>query len=74
MSGYSQAKSASGPSVSDKVRVYVVGDMSVGKTSLLSVLCEGKVHLSSTWTVGCNIETKVMVSFALLCFLMKADQ
>jgi len=56
---YSQKKSSIGPSMSDKVRIYVVGDMSVGKTSLLSVITDNKVHLSSTWTVGCNIEIKL---------------
>jgi Rab-like protein 3 len=50
---------STGPSVSDKVRILVVGDMSVGKTSLVHLICEGKVLSNPYWTIGCKTEVKL---------------
>jgi len=34
----------------------VLGDTGVGKTSLVHLLCSGKVLTNPSWTVGCNFE------------------
>jgi len=43
----------------DKVRVLVVGDSGVGKTSLASLICHGAVLPQPGWTVGCGVEVKL---------------
>jgi len=55
---YTQTKSYA-PLLSDKVRILVVGDMSVGKTSLVNLICEGKVLQNPNWTIGCKAEVKL---------------
>jgi len=47
------------PLLTDKVRILVVGDMSVGKTSLVNLMCEGKVLQNPNWTIGCKAEVKL---------------
>ena len=41
------------------VRVLVVGDSGVGKTSLVSLLVDKRAKLASQWTVGCNLQVMV---------------
>ena len=40
----------------DRVRVVVVGDSGVGKTSLTSLVALGQSLSSPSWTVGCSGE------------------
>eukprot|EP00112_Aurelia_sp_Birch-Aquarium-sp1_P000627 Seg1058.18 transcript_id=Seg1058.18/GoldUCD/mRNA.D3Y31 product="Rab-like protein 3" protein_id=Seg1058.18/GoldUCD/D3Y31 len=40
----------------DKVRVAVIGDSGVGKTSLVHALAHGEVLSSVPWTIGCSVE------------------
>ncbi|GAM22385.1 hypothetical protein SAMD00019534_055600 [Acytostelium subglobosum LB1] len=44
----------------DKIRVAVVGDTTVGKTSLVNLICKGQLlaHPPS-WTMGCNTDIKI---------------
>lgn len=41
-------------------RVLVLGDSGVGKTSLIHLICQSKVLHSSTWTIGCSIDVKML--------------
>jgi GTPase SAR1 family protein len=43
----------------DKVRILIVGDSSVGKTSLLHLLCQNEPLKNSDWSIGFNIDVKV---------------
>ncbi|KAJ3057439.1 hypothetical protein HK097_006367 [Rhizophlyctis rosea] len=43
----------------DKVRVVVVGDPGVGKTSLLNILCHGEPLRAHARTAGVNVDVKV---------------
>ncbi|XP_059470235.1 rab-like protein 3 [Neocloeon triangulifer] len=44
----------------DKVRVIVVGDSGVGKTSLVHLMSHGEPLVGSPpWTVGCSVEVKL---------------
>jgi len=40
----------------DKVRIPVLGDSGVGKTTLVHALAHGEVLSSSPWTIGCSVE------------------
>lgn len=43
----------------DKVRVTVVGDSGVGKTSLVHLICHNEPINNPSWTVGCSVEVKL---------------
>ncbi|KAI1285904.1 Rab-like protein 3 [Halotydeus destructor] len=43
----------------DKIKVLVLGDSGVGKTSLVNLIAHGKPIGSSSWTIGCSIEVKL---------------
>ncbi|KFB48647.1 AGAP006354-PA-like protein [Anopheles sinensis] len=43
----------------DKVRVLVVGDSGVGKTSLTHLIANNEPLTSPGWTVGCSVEVKL---------------
>ncbi|GLV48586.1 uncharacterized protein CBL_06018 [Carabus blaptoides fortunei] len=43
----------------DKVRVIVVGDSGVGKTSLVHLIAHNEPIKSPSWTVGCSVEVKL---------------
>jgi len=43
----------------ERVRVLVVGDSGVGKTSLTSLIAQGTSLPSPGWTVGCSVEVKL---------------
>ncbi len=43
----------------DKVRIIVIGDSGVGKTSLIHTLCHGEPIINPTWTIGCSVDVKL---------------
>lgn len=43
----------------DKVRIIVVGDSGVGKSSLVHALCHGVPINNPSWTVGCSVDVKL---------------
>ncbi|XP_041976670.1 rab-like protein 3 isoform X2 [Aricia agestis] len=43
----------------EKVKVVVLGDSGVGKTSLTYLIAHSKPLLSPGWTVGCSVEVKL---------------
>ncbi|EGC37288.1 LIP1/RABL3-like protein, Ras superfamily GTPase [Dictyostelium purpureum] len=44
----------------DKVRVLVIGDTAVGKSSLVHLICNDEILTRSpSWTVGCNTDVKM---------------
>lgn len=43
----------------DKVRIIVVGDSGVGKTSLTHLICQNESITSPSWTVGCSVDVKL---------------
>eukprot|EP01125_Pyxidicula_operculata_P014968 TRINITY_DN5053_c0_g1_i2.p1 TRINITY_DN5053_c0_g1~~TRINITY_DN5053_c0_g1_i2.p1 ORF type:complete len:273 (-),score=50.40 TRINITY_DN5053_c0_g1_i2:242-1060(-) len=43
----------------DKVKILVVGDTGVGKTSIVHLLCQGKVLNNPQWTEGCNLDVMI---------------
>ncbi|KYQ92027.1 Rab GTPase domain-containing protein [Tieghemostelium lacteum] len=60
VASYSAFKSTSPYQSVDKVRVAVIGDTAVGKTSLVHLLCHQEVLDKSTaWTLGCDTSLKI---------------
>ncbi|XP_031629615.1 rab-like protein 3 isoform X2 [Contarinia nasturtii] len=43
----------------DKVRIIVVGDSGVGKTSLVHLIAHNEALVSPGWTIGCSAEVKL---------------
>lgn len=43
----------------DKVRIIVVGDSGVGKTSLIHLVCQNEPIIRPSWTVGCSVDVKL---------------
>lgn len=43
----------------EKVRIFVVGDSGVGKTSLVHLICHEESISSPAWTIGCTVEVKL---------------
>jgi len=43
----------------DKVRIIVVGDSGVGKTSLVHLIANNEALTSPGWTIGCAVEVKL---------------
>ncbi|KAK8381349.1 hypothetical protein O3P69_018436 [Scylla paramamosain] len=43
----------------NKVKILVVGDSGVGKTSLVHLICHGEVLGNSSWTIGCSVEVRI---------------
>jgi len=44
---------------SEKIKILVVGDSGVGKTSLVHLVCHGDILKNAIQTIGCNIEVKL---------------
>ncbi|XP_063592602.1 rab-like protein 3 [Penaeus indicus] len=43
----------------NKVKILVVGDSGVGKSSLVHLICHGQALSNSSWTIGCSVEVRV---------------
>uniref|UniRef100_A0A023G7T9 Rab-like protein 3 n=1 Tax=Amblyomma triste TaxID=251400 RepID=A0A023G7T9_AMBTT len=43
----------------DKVKILVVGDSGVGKSSAVHLLCHNRPLVNACWTVGCSVEVKL---------------
>lgn len=43
----------------NKVKILVVGDSGVGKTSLVHLICHGEILGNSSWTIGCSVEVRI---------------
>ncbi|XP_015178786.1 PREDICTED: rab-like protein 3 [Polistes dominula] len=43
----------------DKVKIIVVGDSGVGKTSLTHLICHQQPISNPSWTIGCSVEVKL---------------
>ena len=43
----------------DRIRVLVVGDAGVGKTSFVHLMCHNKPIVNPVWTIGCCAEVKL---------------
>ncbi|XP_037589054.1 rab-like protein 3 [Cebus imitator] len=43
----------------DRVKVLVLGDSGVGKSSLVHLLCQSQVLGNPSWTVGCSVDVRV---------------
>ena len=43
----------------DKVRIIVLGDSGVGKSSLVHLLCHGHAISNPSWTIGCSVDVKL---------------
>lgn len=44
---------------SEKVKIIVLGDSGVGKTSLVHLICHGTPIAKPSWTIGCSPEVKI---------------
>jgi len=43
----------------EKIKVLVLGDSGVGKTSLVHLICKQEPIQNPSWTIGCSIEVKI---------------
>ncbi|KAK3603301.1 hypothetical protein CHS0354_025906 [Potamilus streckersoni] len=43
----------------EKVKILVVGDSGVGKTSLVQLICHNEPTSNPGWTIGCSVEVKL---------------
>lgn len=43
----------------DRVKIVVVGDSGVGKSSLVHLLCNGEPVCNPSWTIGCALHVKL---------------
>uniref|UniRef100_A0A8B9GQU0 Rab-like protein 3 n=1 Tax=Astyanax mexicanus TaxID=7994 RepID=A0A8B9GQU0_ASTMX len=43
----------------DRVKVLVLGDSGVGKSSLVHLVCQNQVLGNPSWTVGCSVDVRV---------------
>ncbi|XP_052241140.1 rab-like protein 3 isoform X2 [Dreissena polymorpha] len=43
----------------DKVKILVVGDSGVGKTSLVHLICHNEPTNNPGWTIGCSVDVKL---------------
>ncbi|XP_075243970.1 rab-like protein 3 [Convolutriloba macropyga] len=57
--GSSSSGTAASLSSYDCLRILVLGDSGVGKSSLVHILCHGSVLTNPTWTIGASVEVKL---------------
>ncbi|XP_060606922.1 rab-like protein 3 isoform X2 [Ruditapes philippinarum] len=43
----------------DKVKILVLGDSGVGKTSLVHLMCQNEPTTNPSWTIGCSVDVKL---------------
>jgi Rab-like protein 3 len=43
----------------ERVKILVVGDSGVGKTSLVHMIAHQDVLKKTSWTIGCSVDVKV---------------
>ncbi|KFM78104.1 Rab-like protein 3, partial [Stegodyphus mimosarum] len=43
----------------EKVKILVVGDSGVGKSSLVHLICHSEAITNPSWTIGCSVEVKL---------------
>lgn len=43
----------------EKVKILVVGDSGVGKSSLVHLICHSESIQNASWTIGCSVEVKL---------------
>ncbi|XP_036401494.1 rab-like protein 3 [Megalops cyprinoides] len=43
----------------DRVKLLVLGDSGVGKSSLVHLLCQNQVLGNPSWTVGCSVDVRI---------------
>ncbi|KAL4233170.1 Rab-like protein 3 [Mactra antiquata] len=43
----------------DKVKILVLGDSGVGKTSLVHLVCHNEPTTNPSWTIGCSVDVKL---------------
>ncbi|XP_078734393.1 rab-like protein 3 isoform X1 [Lampetra fluviatilis] len=43
----------------DRVKVLVLGDSGVGKSSLVHLLCQNRILGNPSWTVGCSVDVRL---------------
>ena len=46
-------------STHEKIKILVLGDSGVGKSSLVHLICHSKAMTSTQWTIGCSIDVKL---------------
>jgi Rab-like protein 3 len=46
-------------SSTDKIKVLVLGDSGVGKSSLVHLICHSSAIVSPLWTIGCSIDVRL---------------
>uniref|UniRef100_A0A8C8DL28 RAB, member of RAS oncogene family-like 3 n=1 Tax=Oryzias sinensis TaxID=183150 RepID=A0A8C8DL28_9TELE len=56
----------------DRVKVLVLGDSGVGKSSLVHLLCQNQVLGNPSWTVGCSVDVRINLVL-LFSFLVSFD-
>ena len=64
--------SSDGLQNADKIRILVLGDSGVGKTSLVELICSGTELRKPRSTVGCTIHMKIHESRSTVGLLMPA--
>lgn len=45
----------------ERVKILVVGDSGVGKTSLIHLITHHEILKKSSWTIGCSVDVKVIL-------------
>src|SRR5699024_608648 len=45
--------------IHEKIKILVLGDSGVGKSSLVHLICHSKTVTSTQWTIGCSIDVKL---------------
>jgi Rab-like protein 3 len=47
----------------EKIRVLVIGDSYVGKSTIIHLICNNTILSNSSWTIGCKTDVKVYYYF-----------
>jgi Rab-like protein 3 len=55
----------------EKVKIVVVGDSGVGKTSLVHLITHQEVLKKTQWTIGCSVDVKVIYLIIIILIRKK---